>query len=608
MAAPPVEFNAGFTLGEQIEARARHPLSENKILLMLGDRTWTYRQFRDESVRMAHFLLRRLGAVDDARPGHVAMLLENHCELLALFGGCGYAGLTLFGVNTGLRGDVLSGVLNQSRARVVVVDERLWPEVERVRGDLRHVATENILVLRTAAGDFDRSVDLRECLEREVGPPTTSLDAPHVDVTPERNLMVIYTSGTTGLPKGINNDHTKFCATGFGVSANIGLGRDDVGYACMPLFHSNSLFIGFMPVLWVGGSMAIRERFSASQFVPDVLRYGVTFWNYVGEPVHYVLAAIEKEYGGDEERIAREITHHPRNRFRYAVGNGAAPPDIDRFMRWLGLEEMFELYGSTEAAISTFRRKGDPRGSVGEVLDGAVKILDPQGRECPPAELGPDGKLLNYERSVGEICRVGADAGLFQGYFDNPKANAEKFRDGVYHSGDLGHMLVVGDRRFLYFDGRTDDWIRKDGENFSASQVGRIISEHPDVALAVAYGVPCAVSDELVMAAIKLRPGAAFDPKGFYDWCEQQVSSASMDRKWFPDFVRIVGDFEYTQTQKVLVRHYKQAHFDRNRVPRDEAIYWRRRGDTAFVPFTNADYQCLREEFAAREKLELLDR
>ncbi len=607
MAAPPLAFEAGFTLGEQIEARAAHPACEHKVLLKQGERTWTYRQFRDESVRMAHFLLRRLGTIDERHPGHVAMLLENHFELLALFGGCGYAGLTLFGVNTGLRGDVLAGVLNQSRARLLVVDERLWPEVERVRGTLTQIPGEQMLVLRSGSGTVDARADLRACLDREVGSVDVARDAPAVSVSSDQNLMVIYTSGTTGLPKGINNNHTKLCATGFGVSANIGLGQDDVGYACMPLFHSNAMFVGFMPAFWVGGSMALRERFSASQFVPDVLRHGITFWNYVGEPVHYVLAAIEKEYGGDEGRILAAIANDPRNHFRYAVGNGAAPPDIDRFMRWFGLEDMFELYGSTEAAISTFRRKGDPRGSVGEALDSAVKILDMQGHECPPAQLGADGKLLNYDQCVGEICRVADDTGLFQGYFDNPKANSDKFRNGVYHSGDLGHILVVDGRRFLFFDGRTDDWIRKDGENFSAGQVGRMLSEHPDVALAVAYGVPCTVSDELVMAAIKMRPGAKFDPRGFFEWCEQQITGASMDRKWFPDFIRIVDDFEYTETQKVLVRNYKKVHFDRNRLP-DAELYWRCRGDTEFKPFGRADYDALRAEFAARERLNLLDR
>jgi fatty-acyl-CoA synthase len=602
--APP-RIEAPFTLAAQIEARARHAAFADRVLLRQGDRSWTYRQYRDECVRVAHFLLGRLGAIDARRPGHVAILLENHLELLSLYGACGYAGLTLFGVNTGLRGETLVGVLEQSRARLLVVDERLLPELERVRSALRGLAPENVLVLRTQ-GEHDLSGrDLQECVTREVAKSGEALEPPEVAVTPQTNLMVIYTSGTTGLPKGIVNDHFKLLAIGLGVSQRLGLGPDDVGYACMPLFHSNALFLGFQPAFHAGASLAVRERFSATGFVPDVLRYGVTWWNYVGEPVHYVLGALEREHGS-EERVLAAVARHPRNRLRWAIGNGASAPDIDRFTRWLGLDDMFELYGSTEAAISTFRVRGDPRGSVGEVTDPHVKILNERGGECPPVELGPDGKILNYAECVGEICRVAPDAGLFQGYFENRDANASKYRDGVYHSGDLGHVLVREGRRYLFFDGRTDDWIRKDGENFSAAQVGRLVQEHPDVALAAAYGAPCPVSDELVMVALELRPGARFDPEGFFAFCEEQVRRGGMDRKWFPDFVRIVGSFEFTQTQKILVRGLKQDHFRRDRLP-DEPLFWRRRGDAGFRELSAADYDELRREFVAAERLHLLE-
>jgi fatty-acyl-CoA synthase len=391
------------------------------------------------------------------------------------------------------------------------------------------------------------------------------------------------------------------------VSTNLEIGPDDCGYACMPLFHSNSIFLGFQPALRACARLAMRERFSASQFVPDVLRHGVTWWNYVGEPVHYILGALEKQYGGDEARILAEVARSPRNLLRYALGNGASPPDIDRFSRWLGLDDMLELYGSTEAAISTFRRRSDPRGCVGEITDANVRILSERGEECPPVALGPDGKILNYADCVGEICRVAPDTGLFQGYFDNADANRSKYRDGVYHSGDLGHILVQEGRRFLYFDGRTDDWIRKDGENFSAAQVARLIGEHPDVVLAAAYGVPCAVSDELVMAAVKLRVGARFDPQGFFDFCTRQVREGGMDPKWFPDFVRVVDDFEYTGTTKILVRNLKRDHFDPRRLA-GEAVYWRSRGDVAYRRLTDLDYARMREEFAAAERLGLLER
>jgi len=605
VAAP--RFDAAPTVGAQIEARAAHPEVAERVFLRQHERQWTYRRYRDECVRVARFLLRRLQPIDERRPGHVAMLLENHLEMLALYGGCAYAGLTLFGVNTGLRGDTLAGVLEHSGARVLVVDAALYPEVERIQGRLRRIAPENVLVLGAGAAGTSGAHDFEARLSDEAGAPGTTLEAPGQAVDPSSNLMVIYTSGTTGLPKGINNNHLKFFLIGKVVAANLGLGPDDRGYACMPLFHSNAMFLGFHPALEACASVALRERFSASRFVPDVLDYGVTFWNYVGEPVHYVLGAIEKQYGGDEEKIVAAIARNPRNRLRYALGNGAAPPDIDRFTRWLGLEDMFELYGSTEAAISTFRKKGDPRGSVGELTDPTVRILRGDGSESPAADLAADGHIRNYEEAVGEICRVAPDTGLFQGYFGNPDANASKVRDGVYHSGDLGHVVVRDGRRYLFFDGRTDDWIRKDGENFSAAQVARMMQEHEDVDLAAAYGVPCAVSDELVMIALKLRPGRAFDPEAFFAFCDRQVTHGGMDRKWFPDFVRVVDDFEFTQTQKILVRELKRVHFNRRGLP-GAPIYWRERGDRGFKPFTAADYEALREAFRSAERLSLLER
>jgi fatty-acyl-CoA synthase len=605
--APPApQFDAPLTLGAQLEARAAHPDVADRIALREGDRAWSYSHFRNEAVRTAHFLLERLAPIDDGRPGHVAMLLDNHLELLSLYAGCAYAGLTLFGVNTGLRGDTLAGVVNQSRARVLVVDERLLPEVEAIASRLEFVSDANLLVVRTGAESVGAR-DWDDVLTAQVGKPDRSLEPPAVEVDPSSNLMVIYTSGTTGLPKGINNNHLKLLLIGATVAGRLGLSADDVGYACMPLFHSNAMFLGFQPAFQVCGTLALRDRFSASAFFPDLLRYGVTYWNYVGEPLHYILAAIEREHGRDEERVQREITNHPDNRLRYALGNGAAPPDIDRFMRWLGLEDMFELYGSTEAAISTFRRKGDPRGSVGEVTDPQVQILDDQGRPCPPAQLDADGKITNYAEAVGEICRVAEDTGLFQGYHGNPDADANKYRDGVYHSGDLGHILERDGVRYLFFDGRTDDWIRKDGENFSAAQVARLLMEHPDVELAAAYGVPCAVSDELVMVAVKMRDGVEFDPQVLFDYCEGAIAHGGMDRKWFPDFVRLVDEFEYTQTQKILVRHLKQAHFDRRRLP-NARLYWRQRGDKTFRSFESADYEALRADFEASERLNLLDR
>ena len=166
MAPEPLQIDAPLTYGAQVDARAQHAEIADKVFLMHDDRAWTYRQYRDESVRMAHFLAGRLGVIDDGRPGHVAMVLENHLELLSMLGGCGFAGLTLFGVNTGLRGEVFSGVVNQSRARLIVVDEKLREEVERAGGAFEHIAKENVLYLPTQGGAIPDDQNLLECMKR----------------------------------------------------------------------------------------------------------------------------------------------------------------------------------------------------------------------------------------------------------------------------------------------------------------------------------------------------------------------------------------------------------------------------------------------------------
>jgi hypothetical protein len=92
-----------------------------------------------------------------------------------------------------------------------------------------------------------------------------------------------------------------------------------------------------------------------------------------------------------------------------------------------------------------------------------------------------------------------------------------------------------------------------------------------------------------------------------FDFCSVATRDGGMDPKWFPDFVRVVDEFEYTQTQKVLVRNLKRVHFDPARVG-DDPIYWRRRGDSSYRFFSQTDYDLLRKEFEAAERVDLLDR
>ena len=317
MAAPPLSFDAGFTVGAQIEARAEHPVTAEQGPADAGRPHLDLPPVpRRVACAWRIFSCRRLGTIDDARPGHVAMVLENHFELLALYGGCAYAGLTLFGVNTGLRGEVLAGRRSTSRARGCWSSTSgCWPEVERVRGELTaRGAGEHPRPAHRAAATLDARRDLLR-LPRTRGRrrPAQSLDAPGVDVDarpqPDGDLHLGHHRPAEGHQQQPHQAAAPPAWRSRPTSA-LGAGRRRLRlHAAVPLErHVRRLHAG---LLGRRRASALRERFSASQFVPDVLRYGVTFWNYVGEPVHYVLAAIEKQYGGDEAAHRRRGHQQP---------------------------------------------------------------------------------------------------------------------------------------------------------------------------------------------------------------------------------------------------------------------------------------------------------
>ena len=144
-----------------------------------------------------------------------------------------------------------------------------------------------------------------------------------------------------------------------------------------------------------------------------------------------------------------------------------------------------------------------------------MKVLDPETMaETPDAEFGPDGRLLNPDEATGELVNT-QGAGAFVGYYKDPDAEAERMRGGMYWSGDLAYRDADG---FVYFAGRTADWLRVDGENIAAAPVERILLRHPSISEAAVYAVPDESVGDQVMAALATltpltpRAGASSSP------------------------------------------------------------------------------------------------
>ena len=584
-------------VGWFFQRRATSRRLRDEVFFVFEGRSITYGETWTQAVRYAGWFdavrRRRLGAGTLPGSGRlgVGIYQENSPEFVYAFFGAALSGAVLFGLNTGLGGPTLATLIDQAELGLVLTEASLAPELRRIQGDLASIGAEDIVETdRAGPGGVEAAI-----AAAEISAGQAFERPPKVRVGNFDPLVVIYTSGTTGAPKGVVCTHLMLVGVGLVTARRVGLRRDDRGYICMPMFHSNAWFLGVMPMLFVGGSFVLKRRFSASAFEDDLLAWGPTYMNYVGQPIHYILSALEVRHGGGEA-VTAALAKDPRNRFRVAHGNGATPSDRDKLVRYLGMDHVYELYGSTEAAISTVFEPGDPPGSLGR-LKANARILDEAGDECPPAEVDEQGRITNYDRAVGEIvARVKRNNVFFHGYHNNRDATDGKFRDGWFRSGDLGHVRIVGGRRYLYFD----------GENFSAENVARFAQEHADFAIAVAYGAPHPVADEAVMIAVQLRPDTPFDPQATFDRFEAQCRTGGMDRKWFPDFVRVVEAFETTSTQKVLVRALKRRHFGVDG-PGDR-VWFRERGDSTYRPLTSEDLGAIRDRFAANGRGALLER
>jgi fatty-acyl-CoA synthase len=234
------------------------------------------------------------------------------------------------------------------------------------------------------------------------------------------------------------------------------------------------------------------------------------------------------------------------NTLRVAAGNEAAPLDIERFEKRFGCEVQ-DGFGSTEGGVYVNRTPDTPPGSLGVAPEG-VDILDPAtGRTVPPARFDAAGQLLNADEAIGELVNTGG-AGAFAGYYNNDAAEHERMRDGMYWSGDLAYRDESG---FVYFAGRTMDWLRVDGENLGAAPIERVLSRYEPVSQVAVYAVPDPRVGDQVMVALRLHEGATFDAGGFARFLADQHD---LGTKWAPRYVRIASALPVTETNKVLKR------------------------------------------------------
>jgi fatty-acyl-CoA synthase len=549
-----------------LRANGTDPERRDRPAVKFEDRVWTHAEYLAESCRWANlFLAHRV----PGRPFHVALLLDNTPEYLFAFGGAGLVGATVVGLNHTRRGEHLLHDLHHTHCGTLIYEPRHAELIEPIRSEL--------------GLDSDRVLVVGETLEASLSAPDVGAGGavgaggvPAIEPDPDTPWALIFTSGTSDAPKAVICSQRRLLVTGNRMRILMGVGPDDVGYICMPLFHSNAVMVGWAPSIVAGASVGLARRFSASGWLEDVRRYGATYFNYTGKPLAYILTTPERPDDAD-------------NPLRVAYGNEGSPQVVDAFARRFAVR-VIDAFGATEGGVAVTRVDNAPSGALGLVGD-SVRVVDEDGHELPRARFDDHGRLVDPQSCVGEIVNT-AGVGPFEGYYNNDDANARATRNGWYWSGDLGYVDEAG---FLYFAGRNADWIRVDGENFPAGPIDNALSRHPDVLFAAVFGVPDAQAGDQVMAALVLRDGAAFDPIAFAAWVDDQ---ADLGPKWRPRYVRVTGAMPTSPTNKILKRVLVHEKFRPDRTGGDQ-LWVRPREAPAYVRFAEAGTKALHDEFVA---------
>ena len=539
-----------------LRRNATDPEIRDRPAVRFGDRVWTHGEYFDESTRWAQLILDRL---PPDRPPHLAVLLDNLPEYLFAFGGAALAGAAIVGLNHTRQGEHLARDVEHTHCGLLITEPRHQELIDSI------------------ADRLPPTLVVGDTLEPALA--TISATDPGRDPAVDTPWALIFTSGTSDAPKAVICSQRRLLVTGNRMRMIMDLHPEDIGYVCMPLFHSNAVQVGWAPSLVAGCSVGLARKFSASGWLGDVRHYGATYFNYTGKPLAYLLAQPE---GADDSK----------NTLRVAFGNEGSPPVVDAFARRFGVE-VIDAYGATEGGIAVNRNAEHRAGALG-LVTAAVKVVDDDGNEKPRAVFDAEGRLVNAAECVGEIVNTGG-VGPFEGYYNNDAATESTTRFGWYWSGDLGYLDPDG---YLYFAGRNADWIRVDGENFPAGPIEEALRLHPDLVLAAVYGVPDDQAGDQVMAGLVLKDGAEFDPVEFGAWLD---AHPDLGPKWRPRYVRVVTDPPTTGTFKIVKRTLVHEKWRADRVHGDP-VFVRHRDEASYRVFTASDEAALLASFATYER------
>ena len=514
--------------------------------LMFEDQQYSYLQLNAWANQIAYYYL-SIGA----RKGDViAVMLENRPELIASVIGLAKIGVIAALVNTAQVAKVLAHSINLVKPIAVIVGEECRQAVADIRQELE--LAENRLYwfadqnTRTDTGTAPEGFqNLAQCIASfpSFNPATTQ------SVQGKDGLFYIYTSGTTGLPKAVIFTNSRWTLA-YGTYGHVlGLNQDDVMYCTLPLYHATGIVVCWCGVIAGSATFAIRRKYSTSCFWQDVHKFNASAIGYVGELCRYLIDAPASDL---------EQGH----RVTKMIGNGMRPNIWSKFKTRFGVQEILELYASSEGNVG-FSNVFNFDNTVGfSPTPYAIVEFDKEKNElvrnakgyCKKVKTGGVGLL------IGKIT----SRSPFDGYTD-PEKNKSVILKDVFEQGDsyfnTGDLVRDIGFRHAQFVDRLGDTFRWKGENVSTTEVENMVSEHEKIAEAVVYGVEIPnTNGRAGMAAITLTDGAELNTADLTDMVN--VFKKCLPAYAIPVFLRVQAKVETTGTFKYQKNKLKEDAFD----------------------------------------------
>ena len=516
-------------IGDMLRRDAK--LFGQKVGLIDGGKSFTYSEMNSRANRLAH----ALSGLGIKKGDRIAFMGNNCHQFVEYYFALAKGGFVSVPVNARFSSDEALYIINHSESIALIYTK----EVEATAVKISKKAAGVQLLISNHPKD--EAVLSYEKILNE-----TSDEEPHQEVRPDDVAMIMYTSGATGLPKGVITTQRNIMANTNTMCFELRIVPEDITVLVMPLYHNGGLW-PTMSTVYRGGTIILLPHFDLEAMLKTIGEKKVTFLNVV------------------PTMLLRMVSHPNLSAYnleslRLIMYAGAPIPleQLKKAMRILGPHRFYNSLGCTEASgnlisfPTTEHALEGPMasklGSVGKDAIGVeISIVDEQGNELPPGK-------------TGEI--IGRGDNITKGYWKMPEETAEVYRDGWFHTGDIGYRDEDG---YVFVVDRKKDIIISGGENVASREVEEILYQHPAVREATVIGVPDKEWGEAVKAVVALKPDTAesIGEADLIEFCKTRLAGYKKPRS-----IDFVGELPKNAAGKIdkgrLKRFYKEK-FEKER-------------------------------------------